>query len=100
VTREKGRDLTHLYAQSLSHPLRLLILRFVVKHGQASPSQTSRALGEELSPVSYHTKVLAGNGLLVLASTRSVRGAVEHLYKPVQVALENPVVIALLNPRE
>ncbi|MFL5897124.1 MAG: hypothetical protein ACJ76D_01460 [Solirubrobacterales bacterium] len=93
---KEGRDLTHLYAEALSHPLRILILRFSIKEGKASPAQMSRGLNQDLPKVAYHTRVLADHGLLRLATTRKVRGAIEHIYSPVESTLAHPVVMGAL----
>jgi hypothetical protein len=95
--RKKGRDISHLYDDAVSHPVRLLILKFVIKKGTASPVQASRSLGENLPRIAYHTRVLVDFGVIELVSTRSVRGAIEHNYKPVQSALEHPILRAALS---
>lgn len=47
----------------------------------ASPVQISGEIGEPLGNVSYHVKILVQAGVIELAATRPVRGALEHVYK-------------------
>jgi hypothetical protein len=47
----------------------------------ASPNELSKELGEGLSQVSYHVKVLKDYGCIELVKTEPRRGAVEHYYR-------------------
>lgn len=47
----------------------------------ASPKWLSLKLRKPLGNVSYHVKILVQQGVLILHSTRPVRGAVEHFYE-------------------
>lgn len=51
--------------------------------GEVSPKELSKALGETLSEVSYHVKVLRDecDGMIVQTRTEPRRGAVEHYYR-------------------
>lgn len=88
---------TQAFVEAMRHPLRRKLFRFVVEQEEpVSPAMTSRKLEEQLSTVSYHYRVLLDAGLVDLHSTRPNRGAVEHLYLPVEAAVQNPVVKSLL----
>jgi DNA-binding transcriptional ArsR family regulator len=50
----------------------------------ASPRELAEELGEDLSNVSYHVRVLSELGLIELVREESVRGAVAHYYKAVE----------------
>lgn len=68
--------------RSLSHVLRQHILLGAVQ-GEVSPSVLAKALGQNLSEVSYHVKVLRDecDGMIVETRTEPRRGAVEHYYR-------------------
>jgi predicted transcriptional regulator len=51
-----------------------------------SPRELEQELGEGLSQVSYHVKVLKDFELIQLVKTELRRGAVEHYYKAVERA--------------
>jgi DNA-binding transcriptional ArsR family regulator len=63
------------------HPLRVRIYQFVDESGEASPMAMARALGSRVETVAYHVGVLVKAGVLVLARTKPVRGAIEHYYE-------------------
>ena len=44
------------------------------------PRELTERLGDTLSNVSYHFRVLAGAGVLKLVSTKPVRGSTQHFY--------------------
>jgi DNA-binding transcriptional ArsR family regulator len=67
-------------AKALSHPIRVQILTILHKR-VASPNQIAQELGEGLSQVSYHVKVLKDFDCLELVRTEPRRGAVEHFYR-------------------
>jgi DNA-binding transcriptional ArsR family regulator len=79
-TKTQRRKATENRIKAMSHPLRASILRILVER-TASPAEMARALDEELSNVSYHTKQLVGFDCAELVSTRPVRGALEHFYR-------------------
>jgi DNA-binding transcriptional ArsR family regulator len=65
---------------ALGHPLRRRILREIADGEPLSPRQLSLALGQPLSKVSYHVRVLAGRGAVTLVKTQPARGSMEHFY--------------------
>lgn len=69
--------------KGLSHPVRVECLT-VLSQRVASPRELAEALGEDLSNVSYHVRVLDELGLIELVNEESVRGAVAHFYKAVE----------------
>jgi DNA-binding transcriptional ArsR family regulator len=71
--------------KAMSHPLRARILRLLVERGTASPAELARALGAELSDVSYHVRRLEKLECAELVRTRLVRGAVEHFYRALEL---------------
>ena len=68
--------------KALDHVLRQHILLATVA-GEVSPNELSKALGEGLSQVSYHVKVLRDDcdGMIEETRTEPRRGAVEHYYR-------------------
>jgi DNA-binding transcriptional ArsR family regulator len=68
------------FVKALAHELRVEILGILTER-MASPNQLSKMLGEGLSQVSYHVKVLEDYGLITLIKTEPRRGAVEHYYR-------------------
>lgn len=69
-------------AKALSNVLRQHIMLATVQ-GEVSPVQLARILGEELSQVSYHFKVLRDDcdGIIEETRVEPRRGAVEHFYR-------------------
>jgi DNA-binding transcriptional ArsR family regulator len=65
---------------ALGHPTRRQILREMNGGSPASPRELTERLGDTLSNVSYHFRVLAEAGVLKLVSTRPVRGSTQHFY--------------------
>lgn len=73
-----------------SHPLRDDILFALdMADGPMSPIQLSRLLGNGLSNLSYHIRVLREMDCIKLVKTAPVRGSVEHYY-----ALQPGIVVA------
>ncbi len=68
--------------KALDHVVRQHILLAAVQ-GEVSPNEMSKALGEGLSQVSYHVKVLRDDcdGMIAETRTEPRRGAVEHYYR-------------------
>jgi DNA-binding transcriptional ArsR family regulator len=66
--------------KALTHDLRVQILG-IFNERIASPKELSDELGEGLSQVSYHVKVLREYECIELVSTEPRRGAVEHYYR-------------------
>ncbi|MDQ2957311.1 MAG: helix-turn-helix domain-containing protein [Actinomycetota bacterium] len=50
--------------ESLAHPVRLDLLRYLMSDGPATASVCARAVGDRPSNCSYHLRVLAGHGLV------------------------------------
>lgn len=68
---------------ALGHPLRRRILRKMLKQrGEVSPRELAADLGEPLSALSYHVRVLAECGAVKLTRTRQIRGSTQHFYRP------------------
>jgi DNA-binding transcriptional ArsR family regulator len=67
-------------AKALSHPMRARILA-ILNERVASPNELAKELGEGLSQVSYHVKVLSDCECIELVRTEPRRGAVEHYYR-------------------
>ena len=78
-SRPRERDLF----TALGHPLRRRILRAMIGGGERSPRQVSEALGEKLTAVSYHVRMLADCGTIELVRVSGSRGREEHFYRPV-----------------
>lgn len=66
--------------KALAHELRVEILS-ILNERMASPNELSKELGEGLSQVSYHVKVLKDYGCITQVKTVPRRGAVEHYYR-------------------
>jgi len=64
---------------ALGHPLRARILGALDEH-EASPKELALRFDEKLGNVSYHVRILARLGLIVLVRETPRRGAVEHHY--------------------
>ena len=82
---EKAQSINQRLIKGLSHPLRVLILAHMNERPW-SPRELERELGEGLSQVSYHVKVLHDFELIELTGTEPRRGAVEHYYKAIERA--------------
>jgi DNA-binding transcriptional ArsR family regulator len=65
---------------ALGHPTRRQILRAMEGGPPTSPRQLTEKLGETLSNVAYHFRVLAESGVIELITTRPVRGSTQHFY--------------------
>ncbi len=66
--------------KALGHELRVEILT-ILNERMASPNELSKELGEGLSQVSYHVKVLKDYKTIKQVKTEPRRGAVEHYYR-------------------
>ncbi len=81
TTKSRTRDgVRPNLIKAISHPLRADILA-ILNERVASPNQLSQELGEGLSQVSYHVKVLKDYDCIELVDTKQRRGAVEHFYR-------------------
>jgi DNA-binding transcriptional ArsR family regulator len=86
--KKKGDELVDQnFIYGLSHPLRVRCLVLLCDETM-SPRAISDELGEGISQVAYHVKILVKTGLAESVGTRPVRGAVEHFYRAV-----HPLVI-------
>ncbi len=72
---------------ALRHPLRREILREMAAEEAISPREIAGTLGQPLSKVSYHVRVLAERGMIALVRTKPVRGSTQHFYR---TAIEEP----------
>jgi DNA-binding transcriptional ArsR family regulator len=66
--------------KALRHPMRRRILRTMGEE-TISPHELSKTLDAPLSNVSYHVRVLAECGAVVLTATKPVRGSMQHFYR-------------------
>ncbi len=66
--------------RALAHPIRGHALA-ILNERVASPNELAKELGEGLSQVSYHVKVLRDCECIELVKTEPRRGAVEHYYR-------------------
>ena len=77
---KRGEKLEQRLFKALAHPLRFQAL-IILSERVASPNELSKELGEGLSQVSYHVKVLLESDCIELVKTEPRRGAVEHYYR-------------------
>ncbi len=80
TTRKKPEVIDQRLVRALGHPLRADLLASL-NEKVASPNELAKQLGEGLSQVSYHVKVLLECDCLELVKTEPRRGAVEHYYR-------------------
>src|SRR5882724_213935 len=67
---------------ALGHPLRRQILRKMIgASGETSPRELAATLGQPLSALSYHVRVLAECGAIKLVRTKQIRGSTQHFYR-------------------
>jgi DNA-binding transcriptional ArsR family regulator len=78
--RGKNRNESHWLVAALRHPLRREILRLLADGREISPSEMAEELGEPLSTIAYHVRVLAECGALKQVRERKVRGATQRFY--------------------
>ena len=69
-------------AKALAHPLRVQLLA-ALNEGVASPNELAKRLGEPLTNVSYHVRMLHDLGCIELVQTEPRRGALEHYYRAI-----------------
>jgi DNA-binding transcriptional ArsR family regulator len=80
-------SIDHRLAKALSNPLRAQALVLISK-GVASPKAIADALELDVRTVAYHVRVLRKLGCIELVETPLRRGAVEHVYRVAEWALE------------
>lgn len=83
--KEKKLSLEQRLMKALAHPLRVKILDYL-NDGEWSPRELEAELGEGLSQISYHVKVLRDFELIEMTRTEPRRGAVEHFYRAIERA--------------
>jgi len=78
--KKRGTGVDQKLVKALAHQLRVEILT-ILNERMASPNELSKELGEGLSQVSYHVKVLKDFECIEMVKTEPRRGAVEHYYR-------------------
>ena len=75
--------------KAFDHPTRQAIMLHLLTVGEASPNMISKEIDTSIGSVSYHMTVLrdAKPPAVKRTKQRPVRGAVEHFYKAVDVAI-------------
>jgi DNA-binding transcriptional ArsR family regulator len=74
-------------AKALSSSLRARALSLIAE-GIASPKAIAEDTGLDIRTVAYHVRVLRELGCVELVDTQQRRGAVEHIYRVTERALE------------
>lgn len=74
-------------AKALSSSLRVQALT-LISEGVASPKAISDRLGLDVRTVAYHVRVLRELDCIELVETAQRRGAIEHIYRVTEQALE------------
>jgi DNA-binding transcriptional ArsR family regulator len=82
LKRETASAVDSRLAKALAHPLRVQLLAGL-NEGVASPNELAKRLGEPLTNVSYHVRMLHDLGCIELVDTEPRRGALEHYYRAV-----------------
>jgi hypothetical protein len=95
MPRENPED---SYFFALSHSIRQEIFRLAVNREKnlLSPAEAARILGFDVSKTAYHMKVLRNYALMELIDEVQNGGTVEHFYRPVEKAVEHPVIASFL----
>lgn len=75
-----GKEVDQQMVRALAHPLRVEILR-QLESGPSGPKRLADRMGDQLSHVAYHTRVLHDCGCIELIETIPARGAFEHIYR-------------------
>jgi DNA-binding transcriptional ArsR family regulator len=66
---------------ALKHPLRRDILRKMAGEQAISPLEIADRVGQPLTNVAYHVRVLAKRQAIVMVNERPVRGSMQHFYR-------------------
>ena len=82
MKRETASAVDSRLAKALAHPLRVQLLAGL-NEGVASPNELAKRLGEPLTNVSYHVRMLHDLGCIELVDTEPRRGALEHYYRAI-----------------
>lgn len=81
----------------LQHPLRKRLLRLYIEAKEMrSPKELAAPTNQHIWSVSYHVRVLAEHGAVVLVAVEPRRGAVEHFYEATSLVDEVPWARAAL----
>ncbi len=89
--REKpsGREEALMFL--LQHPLRKRLLRLYIEAKEMrSPKELAVPTNQHICSVSYHVRVLAEHGAVVLVAEEPRRGLVEHFYEATPLVDEVP----------
>jgi DNA-binding transcriptional ArsR family regulator len=82
LKRQTASAVDSRLAKALAHPLRVQLLA-ALNEGVASPNELAKRLGEPLTNVSYHVRMLHDLGCIELVQTEPRRGALEHYYRAI-----------------
>lgn len=82
-------------AKALSHPLRQRILQ-LLNRKVSSPREIAEELGEKISDVGYHVRMLQQYGAIERVRTEPRRGAVKHFYRATTRAMLDDQQLAQL----
>lgn len=75
----------------LQHPLRKRLLRLYIEAKEMrSPKELAAPTNQHICSVSYHVRVLAEHGAVVLVAEEPRRGSVEHFYEATPLVDEVP----------
>jgi DNA-binding transcriptional ArsR family regulator len=75
----------------LQHPLRKRLLKLYLEaHEMRSPKELAAPTNQHICSVSYHVRVLAEHGAVVLVAEEPRRGTVEHFYEATPLVDEVP----------
>jgi DNA-binding transcriptional ArsR family regulator len=85
--RPRAFSIDQRLAKALSHSMRAQALA-VIAEKPASPKQVAERLGVDIRTLAYHVRVLQRLECIELLETRQRRGAVEHIYKVAEQALD------------
>lgn len=67
--------------KAMQHPLRRRILLWLQEHGEQSPSEAAKGLGEETGAVSQHLRMLVKYDCAELVGEQKSGPSVKHLYR-------------------
>ena len=74
-------DRNHKLLIALRHPLRREILRAMSNEEAISPRELAELLGQRLTNIAYHVKVLVQCGAVAPADNEKAQGATQHFYR-------------------
>ena len=72
--------------KAIAHPIRVEVLRLMGERVM-SPNEVAKTMGERLSKISHHVKVLHELDCIELVETKQVRGATAHFYRAKEKAV-------------